>query len=193
MKKLVALMMVFLLLFSFAQASADKIDINHVDLSTLSDAQLMTLRFRIDEKLGTKKSTNTYDLNKMSYWELIELKDKINLAIWQTEEWQEVTVPQGVWLVGEDIPVGHWTIKAAASYCHLTFGTKLDETGKDIDVFGSKFYHYESIRSRDAYSFDASSHKSETDFKLEKGTYIIVDGGSVIFTPYTGKPSLGFK
>ena len=50
------------------------------------------------------------DLSGLSYDELVQLRDKINLAIWNSEEWQEVTVPIGVWVVGEDIPVGHWSI-----------------------------------------------------------------------------------
>lgn len=40
------------------------------------------------------------DLTGMTYAELVALKDQINLAIWNSSEWQEVTVPQGVWKVG---------------------------------------------------------------------------------------------
>ena len=43
------------------------------------------------------------DLSGMSIDELVELKDRINLAIWNSQEWEEVTVPQGEWIVGEDI------------------------------------------------------------------------------------------
>ena len=50
------------------------------------------------------------DLSKLSYEELVELKDQINLAIWQSKEWEEVEVPQGIWEVGKDIPEGKWTI-----------------------------------------------------------------------------------
>ena len=52
------------------------------------------------------------DLSQLSIDELVALKDKINLAIWNSQEWQEVKVPQGVWKVGEDIPAGHWSIEA---------------------------------------------------------------------------------
>ncbi len=35
------------------------------------------------------------DLSHMSFEDLVTLKDQINLAIWNSKEWQEVTVPQG--------------------------------------------------------------------------------------------------
>ena len=50
------------------------------------------------------------DISNLTYDELVQLKDQINLAMWNCEEWQEVTVPAGVWVVGEDIPVAHWSI-----------------------------------------------------------------------------------
>lgn len=40
------------------------------------------------------------DLSAMTYEELVALKDKINLAMWESKDWEEVTVPQGVWTVG---------------------------------------------------------------------------------------------
>ena len=46
------------------------------------------------------------DLSGMSFDELVALKDQINLALWNSADWQEVTVPQGVWQVGADIPAG---------------------------------------------------------------------------------------
>ena len=53
------------------------------------------------------------DLSGLSFNELVQLRDQLNLAIWNSQEWQ-VTVPIGVWKVGEDIPVGKWTIRAAS-------------------------------------------------------------------------------
>ena len=51
------------------------------------------------------------DISGLSYEELVQLRDCINLAIWNSEEWQEVTVPPGLWKIGDDIPAGHWTIR----------------------------------------------------------------------------------
>ena len=61
------------------------------------------------------------DISSLSYDELVELKDSINLAIWNSQEWQEVTVPMGVWTVGEDIPVGHWSISLSPDTSHGEF------------------------------------------------------------------------
>ena len=133
------------------------------------------------------------DLSGMSYDELVALKDQINLAIWNSQEWQEVTVPQGVWKVGEDIPTGHWTIKTEANSSSITICTKLDETGKDADYSKTKFLHFEQIHSPDGMFFDEKSDKTEVDLELKEGTYVIIEYGNAIFTPYTGKPTLGFK
>ena len=53
------------------------------------------------------------DLSGMSYDELVILKDRIDKTIWDSQEWQEVTVPQGLYKIGEDIPAGKWTILAS--------------------------------------------------------------------------------
>lgn len=133
------------------------------------------------------------DLSGMSYDELVALKDQINLAMWQSDEWQEVEVPQGVWLVGEDIPAGHWSIKTDASWASINIGTKLDETGKSIDYMDSRFVRYEQVSSPSSSIYDPKSDKTEVDFDLTDGTYVVIEYGSVIFTPYSGKPALNFK
>lgn len=134
-----------------------------------------------------------FDLSGMSYKELVALKDQINLAMWNSQEWQEVIVPQGVWKVGEDIPAGHWTISALAANTIVSYGTMLDKSGKDISYMGdfsySQIMHHPDSVSR----FDPNFHLSQIDLDLIEGAYVIVDGGKVMFTPYQGKPDLGFK
>lgn len=193
MKHIVCLLVALASLISFAVAgSADKIDINAIDLSTLSDAQLMTLRFRIDEKLGTKKLSFTFKLDELSYGQLIALKDQINLAMWQSEEWQEVTVPQGVWEVGADIPVGHWTISACNdAYVTIKYGDELQDNEKSVSWSSNGFY-LETLTGQDSWLY-SEGDLTFTDINMKQGFYIEISGGSVIFTPYTGKPSLGFK
>ena len=132
------------------------------------------------------------DLSGMSYAELVELRDQINLAMWASDEWQEVTVPQGVWVVGEDIPAGHWTIKAAeGAFSYVKYGDKLDESGKDIDYSPAAIS--EIITSPMASFYNETSDRTEIDVDAQAGYYFVIDSGSVIFTPYSGKPSLGFK
>lgn len=134
------------------------------------------------------------DLSGMTIDELVALKDQINLAIWNSDEWQEITVPQGVWLVGEDIPAGHWSISCADGYSTgIVLGTKLDETGHDIDVWNSDFYYGDSVKNPNNKVFNANTDKTTIDFDLKDGTYVIISNASAIFTPYSGKPSLVFS
>ena len=128
------------------------------------------------------------DLSGMTFDELVALKEQINLAIWNCQEWQEVEIPVGVWRVGEDIPAGHWTISPAGDrYCSFEIGTELSETGKSIDLFKSSYWFGDGVKK------NSDSSQDHIDYDFKEGDYFIVDDYSVIFTPYTGKPSLGFK
>ena len=133
------------------------------------------------------------DLSSMSYDELVALKDQINLAIWNSQEWQEVEVPQGVWLVGEDIPAGHWSIAPVADWASVYIGTVLDESKKDIDIDKSSLFHSVFIANPSYKRFKENVDIPSIDYELSNGTYVIVNSGDVCFTPYSGKPSLGFK
>lgn len=133
------------------------------------------------------------DLSGMSFDELVALKDQINLAIWNSQEWQEVTVPQGLWVVGEDIPEGHWTVKPVDGvYSYVTYGGKLEENGKEVS-YGSKGYFSETIFSPDSRIYEEGKDKLEIDIDAKAGYYIEIESGDVIFSPYSGKPKLGFK
>ena len=130
------------------------------------------------------------DLSGMTFDELVALREQINLAIWNCQEWQEVTVPQGLYVVGEDIPEGTWTIKAATDhFTVIKFGDTLEANG--IEVAYSKNYG-----SGEAYSKDSSSYRDseplEFTFTAKKGDYVQVDYAPALFTPFTGKPDLGF-
>ncbi len=130
------------------------------------------------------------DLNSMSYDELVALKDKINLAIWNSEEWEEVEVPHGVWYVGADIPAGKWTVTAGDG-CNLRF-----DLGKELDATGTELTNIDNwwrLISATNRGFNPSSDVESVTVDLAEGTIVIIDKGSVIFTPYSGKPSLGFK
>ena len=132
------------------------------------------------------------DLSTMSYDELVALKDQINLAIWQSDEWQEVEVPQGVWVVGEDIPAGKWTIRPQdKSWVSVHWGTKLNEAKTDID-YGGRLYESEVLCAQNFKGYYVGD-ATEVSWELEAGQYIVVDDGIAVFTPYSGKPSLGFK
>ena len=132
------------------------------------------------------------DLSGMTYDELVELKDKINLALWNSEEWQEVEVPQGVWKVGEDIPVGHWTIKASketgSTTVYVAWGIK--EDGKEVTIAEDHDNLFYWIK---IYGEKGNGDLHEWDYDFQEGMYIQIENSNAIFTPYTGKPSLNFR
>lgn len=139
------------------------------------------------------------DLSGMTYEELVALKDKINIAIWNSEEWQEVTVPQGRWIVGEDIPAGKWTIKCA------------DVNRESFDMCFTSFIWGEALDEDDEISHRGRygsvliynpTHADYEEGQITELTIELVDGDIVdidpewapaVFSPYAGKPSLGFK
>lgn len=143
-------------------------------------------------------SAMAVDLSGMSLDELVALKDQINLAIWNSNEWQEVTVPQGVWVVGEDIPAGKWTVKCAhgngimMKECDIEWGEYLNDNGKHIKWKG----RWDTVDIFDPENKDyKEGYLTEYTLDVQDGDYIIIDDAynKAIFTPYAGKPSLGFK
>lgn len=135
------------------------------------------------------------DLSGLSFDQLVALKERINLALFESDEWQEVTVPQGVWIVGKDIPAGKWTINAVQDETGITYiqyGSKLDENKNEIasrymrDYFWVRSKIYKNLRTNDV---------TEYVVDLQDGDYVIVSPsyGPAVFSPYTDEPSFVFK
>lgn len=141
------------------------------------------------------------DLSGMTFEELVELKDKINLAIWNSEEWEEVEVPHGVWVIGQDIPAGKWVIKCAdvnrSNYflnaCYFKWGDELNDDGISINK-RSGSYDVEIVYNPNHVIYEAG-HPTEYIWDAKEGQYFIVEttGAPALFSPYSGKPSLKFK
>lgn len=123
---------------------------------------------------------------------LVALRDQINLAIWNSQEWQEVTVPAGVWVIGKDIPEGHWTIKTAieSDYQFIYYFDKLDPTGLDADY--SSYVFMQQIVSQDLADSGLVASPASFSIDMKDGWYIKTTG-AMIFTPYAGKPDFIFK
>ena len=136
------------------------------------------------------------DISGLTFDELVELREKINLAIWNCSEWQEVVVPAGLWQVGVDIPSGKWTITpVGAQYISFWYGDKINDSGTDAG-YGWDFVNgYNSClstkKNKDGTWKDPGDPHSVT-LILKEG-WFVKNAGDVIFTPYTGKPDLGFK
>ena len=133
------------------------------------------------------------DLSGLSFEELAALRDRIQLEMMTRDEWQEVVVPQGVWEVGRDIPAGSWNIKVSVGtrssvYCGITISDKLDST-RTKAVSSGKVYVYQQL----SHPNSTYTAPEELNVTLPNGVYVVIEASDVVFSPYHGKPSLGFK
>ncbi len=130
------------------------------------------------------------DLSGLSMADLVKLQERVTMAMWKTEEWQEVTVPAGMYQVGKEIPAGKWTITATpkASMANVEIGDKLDDTGMGLSWMGS--YESNYLYGKDSWVYDESKMNS-WDVTLIEGFYVNL-GATMVFTPYGG-PSFSFK
>lgn len=97
-------------------------------------------------------------------------------SMWQSDEWQRVEVPAGVYEIGVEIPEGEWTISCDRDFI-VSVGTKLDGSKTDIPVENFKAYEY----------VDAEDYKSGWTVKLEKGDYIKLSKLVTFTTPIKGQ------
>lgn len=141
--------------------------------------------------LAGSAAADPVDLSGLSFDQLVALRDQLNLAIWNSKEWQEVTVPAGVWVIGKDIPAGHWSIRVAGD-CDLfnvSYFDKLDDAGLSV---GPGSYLFLRMIATPGLSGFGEVNAETVDIDMREGWYFKNDG-AVIFTPFTGKPDLGFK
>lgn len=130
------------------------------------------------------------DLSGMTFDELVALRDQIDLAIWNSQEWQEVEVPQGLYKVGADIPAGKWTIRAPSGEANtVKIGSELDDNGTDVNYRGD----LKAIRGENYTGYVSSNACDFWTVDLRDDQYVCIKNGPAVFMPYAGKPSLGFK
>lgn len=136
------------------------------------------------------------DLSGLSYDELVQLREQVNLAIWQCPEWKNVEVSSGVYEIGKDIPSGYWTITPAPnSYMAFWYGNKLNASGTDAGYGWDTVNGFNGIlstRKNKDGSWKHPDERHQLDIVLEDGWYIRFEG-TIYFTPYIGKPDLGFN
>ena len=143
---------------------------------------------------------DSIDISSLSFSELMTLRHRCQLAMMESEEYQEVTVPQGLWEVGVDIPVGKWIVKCADTArdrlflgeCHISWGTgKPNSEG---------IFEYDNRKGRaSVYNPNNDNYDegevTEIIIEVEIGDFIYIDSSynKAVFCTYTGKPDLGFK
>lgn len=129
------------------------------------------------------------DLSGLSFEELVALKSQIDLELFARPEWQSVEVPQGLYLVGRDIPAGKWSVKAIdTSWTHISVGQSLKDGGMELT------YPYkadETIYGTRSNMYSADK-RADMTIEITDGDYVQVAYGTAVFEPFHGT-SLGFK
>ena len=97
-------------------------------------------------------------------------------SMWQSDEWQRVEVPAGVYEVGVEIPEGEWTISNDDMFI-VRIGPHLNETKTEIDYQGMKFGNL----------IDMDDYKNGLTANLIKGDYIYLSDAVVFTTPIKGQ------
>ena len=129
------------------------------------------------------------DLSALSFEELRDLREKVQLEMFARQEWQAVQVPQGLYLGGRDIPVGQWNVKALeGNRTTVKIGRTLDDGGMQLK--------YPYLLDQTVYDPKDRSYSpgdcSEYVITVTDGDYVEISRGSAIFETFTGL-KLGFK
>ncbi len=131
------------------------------------------------------------DLAAMSLEDLQALQLRILEAMWASDAWQSVEVPEGAYEIGVEIPAGRWTISAREDeYVVIHVVSRLNAT-RTKESSNAQRYAYQVIASETSYMRDDYPSTSFT-LTLEAGMFIIIEDAPAIFTPPAG-PSFSFK
>lgn len=139
------------------------------------------------------------DLSALTFTELAALRDRCQYEMMQRDEWQEVTVPPGVYKVGEDIPAGTWSVHCSeantGSYAlkeaTIEWGDYLRDNGQSIAWSGTWDRHTLFSKTSSQYV----DFNYVYTFTVHDGQYIVISFGynAVVFTPDAGKTGFSFK
>ena len=131
------------------------------------------------------------DLSGLSLRELEALRNRCLLEMFAREDWQEVSVPQGVYQVGVHIPAGTWTVQCKTGYfTTVEWGDRLAPNGHEVDVTDRS--DYTSVYNPNNERTDPSERFSYT-FTVRNGDYIIIDYAPAVFTPGAMALPFSFK
>ena len=117
----------------------------------------------------------TIDLEAMSLAELSNLIQRAQIAMFQTDDWQEVTVPAGLYQVGVHIPAGTWNVSMGSKWARISIGAALNDTGNEVDY-----------RSNGYYSVQLNENVPSQDITFFDGMYVEIEYASLIFKPVAG-------
>ena len=124
------------------------------------------------------------NLDDISFDDLVQYRRYFDMYLMDRPEFKQVTVPEGIYKIGVDIPAGDWNvIPVSGEQATLTYFEKLDQYGNAPDK--EAYYMWDRIVNIPDYEVK-SMH-----FDLKNDMYIKIDLAPVVFTKYTG-PSFSF-
>lgn len=127
-----------------------------------------------------------FDIGGLQYDELAQLVNDAQMAMMQSDKWQEVIVPSGIYIIGEDIPEGKWNIKAIGKSTVFVY------VGREMyNEFTVHFDDFNTLYGEESSMYDEGDTTNIT-YNLKNGMYLQIKGGSAAFTPYKGN-SFSFK
>lgn len=122
-----------------------------------------------------------FDLSYLSLDELVKLQNAVTLAMWNTDEWQEVRVPAGTYKIGESIPAGTWTIKPVkGNMVLINYGDALDESMSQVKYSLGMVKEFVVSTTYGGYS---EGLRTELTLNMVEGRYIELSGAVIFTTP----------
>ena len=138
------------------------------------------------------------DLSSLSFEDLAALRDQCLLEMFSRDEWQEVTVPQGLYEIGVHIPAGTWTIRCSDKGWDSLMMGEADLRWGVGKPDGNGYWSYKTEKGDvDVYCPNNTHYRdqvTEVTITLEEGWFLYIEPAynSVVFTPPVG-PSFSFK
>lgn len=117
-------------------------------------------------------TAESIDLTSLSFEELIALRQEIDLLLFASDEYKNVPVPAGDYVIGEDIPAGVYTLECDGGYAMITV---YSNASKDLMSMGA--------------CHSVGGGETVGKIELKEGQIIEIEMGTITFKTYTG---LGF-
>lgn len=133
------------------------------------------------------------DLSSLSFDDLSVLRARCQVEMMARDEWQEVEVPQGVYIVGKDIPEGKWTLYCRTGYMSVvSFGDTLDAAGQMVIWSLGGRQANENVYNLNYKNYREGS-RTEWTVDLINGDYFVVAADPITFTPGDAVKTFKFK
>ena len=144
------------------------------------------------KELPETKVINDVEVDEYTLEELAELKNDINLALWNSYSWDKVLVPSGIYTVGENIPEGEWKVEPPSeSTILIKYGSSLNKHQMNLDVSYDGWFKVLASEDSNYYS---KGDETKATLKMDADYYVCLNNGIYAwFSPNAETVSLGFK